>query len=539
MRNPLTVTVITDTHYYSKKLGTSGAAYETADNKSGVLLAEAGELLEAAFSQIAKDDRTDIVLLSGDTTSNGDFDSHHEFIEMLRDLKSKGKRVYVLTATHDFQGDGLTHKYDGYDRVPTPAAKREDLFDMYKEFGPDEAIAVHRESMSYIIQLADGYRLFALNDDTNHNWKSGFSDECFEWIKAQAEDAKANGQFIIAMTHHPLIAPSPMYEIIGKGDMMGDYEIRREQLADLGIQFMLTGHTHVHDIDKHISPKGNYFYDISTASTVGYPGTIRTVVFDADNNMVSTTTDFITEPVSFDTKGKDLQTYLADHLIGMIRDVIKAAGEDIDKFADMATAISIKKKLSYKIGWLIKPVFKALNKLKIGTVGNWTRAETGLKKEDYADIKDKNVVDFIVDLVLNLYGGKSLYTPDDNEYKIAIGLINIIDSIIKVLHIPLKKLVKVSDTVRGIIEPLLYNSGIPAYDALLPIMPVYEGDEKGPIPEPPAKPDTVKDSKKGLPIIIIAVLLLLTFLVPIICIGIPVLLIGYIINEIKYKEYLK
>ena len=86
---------------------------------------------------------------------------------------------------------------------------------------------------------------------------------------------------------------------------------------------------------------------------------------------------------------------------------------------------------------------------------------------------------------------------------------------------------------------MLYNDGIPSYDALLPIMPVYEGDEQGPIPPPPAKPDTVKDSKKGLPIVIIVILLLLTFLIPIICIGVPVLLIGYIINEIKYKEYLK
>lgn len=539
MSNPLTVTVITDTHYYSKKLGYNGEAYKTADNKSGVLLAEARELLEAAFTQIANDTRTDIVLLSGDTTSNGDYDSHKEFIEMLRDLKSKGKRVYVLTATHDYKWDGMTHRYEGDEKVPTPAAKREELFDMYKEFGPDEAIAVHEESMSYIIQLQDGYRLFALNDDTNRNGKSGFSDECFEWIKAQVEDAKANNQFIVAMTHHPLIAPSPMYEIIGKGDMMGDYKIRREQFADMGVQFMLTGHTHVHDIDKHVSPKGNYFYDISTASTIGYPASIRTVVFDAENKMVSTTTDFITEPANIDTKGKDMQTYLADHLIGMIRDVIKAAGEDIDKFADMATAISIKKKVSYKIGWLIKPIFKALNKLKIGTVGNWTRAETGLKKEDYADIKDKGVVDFIVDLVLNLYGGKSLYTPEDNEYKIAIGLINIIDSIIKVLHIPLKKLIKVSDTVRGIVEPLLYNAGIPAYDAIIPIMPVYEGDEVGPQPEPVAPPSTVKDSKKGLPIVIITILLILVLLIPLICIGVPVFLIGYIVNEIKYKEYLK
>lgn len=535
MLKPLTVTVITDTHYYSKKLGTSGKAYEIADNKSGVLLGNARELLEAAFTQIANDTRTDIVLLSGDTTSNGDYDSHKEFIEMLRDLKSKGKRIYVLTATHDYQGDGLTHRYEGDERVPVPAAKREELFDMYKEFGPDEAIAVHEESMSYIVQLQEGYRLFALNDDTNRNGKSGFSDECFEWIKEQIADAKANNQFIVAMTHHPLIAPSPMYEIIGRGDMMGDYEIRREQFADLGVQFMLTGHTHVHDIDKHISQKGNYFYDISTASTIGYPGTIRTVVFDKPNNVVSTTTDLITEPVGFDTKGKDLQTYLSDHLIGMIRDVIKAAGEDIDKFADMATAISIKKKLSYKIGWILKPIFKFLNSLKIGTVGKWTHAETGLKKEDYADIKDKSVVDFIVDLVLNLYGGKSLYTPYDNEYKIAIGLINIIDSIIKVLHIPLKKLVRVSDTVRGIIEPLLYNNGIPSYDAIMPIMPVFEGNEVGPQPVKNAQPDTVKESKKGLPIVILTILFILVFLIPILLL----LLIGFTVNQIKYHKYLK
>ncbi len=99
MKAPLTVTVITDTHYYSKKLGTSGKAYEIANNKSGVLLAEAREMLEAAFSQIAKDQRTDIVLLSGDTTSNGDYDSHAEFIEMLRDLKAKREFMLSLQLT--------------------------------------------------------------------------------------------------------------------------------------------------------------------------------------------------------------------------------------------------------------------------------------------------------------------------------------------------------------------------------------------------------------------------------------------------------
>ena len=539
MQNPLTLTVITDTHYYSKRVGTSGSAYDKANAKSQKLLAGAGELLKAAFTQIKNDKRTDIVLLSGDTTNEGELYAHEEFIEMLRDLKNSGKRVYVLTATHDYKPDDWTWGYDGDEIVKVPAVKREELFDMYREFGPDEAIAVHRQSMSYIVQLENNYRLFALNDDMNLSGKSGFSDELFEWITAQAKDARENGQFMIAMTHHPLIAPSPMYEIIGSGDMMGDYKIRREQLADMGIQFILTGHTHVHDIDKHVSPKGNYLYDIATASTVGYPATIRTVVLDPANGVVSTTTDLITEPVDLDFGGMALQDYLADQTIGVARDMIKAAGEDIDKFADMATSISIRKKLTYKIGWLIKLPMKALNRLKIGTVGNWTRAETGLKKSDYADIKDRRVVDFIIDMVLNLYGGKNLYTPDDKEYKIAIGLINIIDSVIKTLHIPLKKLVKVSDTLRGILEPLLYNNGIPAYDAILPIMPLYEGEQSGPVPEEPPLPDTVKESKKGPFIVAAAILLIIIFLPLIICIGLPVLLISYIINQVKYREYYK
>lgn len=532
---PLTVTVITDTHYYSKKIGISGKAYETANAKSSMLLEHSKELLEAAFRQIKADRRSDIVLLSGDTTSNGEIVSHEEFIPMLRDLKNAGKRVYALTATHDYREGGVTSGYEGDKKITIPAANREDLYDMYKEFGPDEAISVHRPSMSYVVQLADGYRLFAINDDKNLTGKSGVSDDCFEWIKAQALDARENGQFIISMTHHPLIAPSPIYELIGKNDMFGDYDVRREQFADLGMQFMLTGHTHVHDIDKYTSPRGNTFYDISTSSTVGYPAPIRTVVLDPASGIVSTTTDLITEKVDFDLGGKTLQDYLKYQLVGMVKDMITAAGHNVHTFADMATAISIKKKLIYKIGWLVKPFAKMLTKLKIGTVAKWTRAETGLSPKDYADIKDNSVIDFICDMVTNLYGGENLYDPADNEYKITVGLLHIIDSVFAALHLKPKKLIKVSDSITDFVEPLLHNSGIPSYDAILPIMPYYETGEKGPQPTEKKEACSVKKSKKGVPIVILSVLLLLILLIPLLLItG-----VGFAVNQIKYGKYMK
>lgn len=531
---PLTVTVITDTHYYASSNGVLGKAYDAANTQSQLLLKDAPALLDAAFRQIKADKRTDIVLLSGDTTSNGDYDSHKEFIAMLRDLKAAGKRVYVITATHDYQDDGQTDAYCGDEKTRIPAAKREELYEMYREFGPDEAISVHRDSMSYVVQLQEGYRLFAINDDRNLAGKSGISEDCYKWLSEQAEDARKNGQFILAMTHHPIIAPSPVYALIGKNDMHGDHEIRREQYADLGLQFILTGHSHIHHIDKIESAHGNTMYTVSTAALTGYPAPIRTLVVDEAAGIVSTTTDFITEKVSFDLEGKTLQEYLKNQLVGMVRDMVKAAGGDTHRFADMVTAMSIKKKLIYKIGWLIKPFAKRLNRLTIGKVAKWTKKETGLKPEDYADIKDRSVVDFIVDLVTNLYAGENLYNPEDAEYKITMGLLSIFDSVFDALHISVRKLLKVSDSLTDFVEPLLHNDGIPSYNAVLPILPYYKEGEQGETSPAPVKKARIK-SKKGVPIVIIGILALLILLIPILL----VLGIGFIVNQIRFGKYMK
>ena len=130
---PLTLTVLTDTHYFSKENGTSGKAYDFANLKSQKLLAESADVLEQAFSQIKADKASDIVLISGDVTNNGELNSHAEFISMLRDLKENGKRVYIITATHDFRNSGFTDGYNGDSVYNVPTASRDMLFEMYRE----------------------------------------------------------------------------------------------------------------------------------------------------------------------------------------------------------------------------------------------------------------------------------------------------------------------------------------------------------------------------------------------------------------------
>lgn len=532
---PLKINVLTDIHHYSKKIGTHGKAYEHANAKSQIMLAESGEILDSAFEQISTSGESDILLVSGDITSNGDFDSHKEIIEKFRSLKNRGIKVYIITATHDFRKGGETHAYNGEERYPIPAATRDLLYDMYKEFGPDEAISVHRESMSYIVQLCDGYRLFALNDDSNQNGKSGFSDECFAWITEQAKRAREENQFIIAMTHHPLIAPSPIYELIGKGDMLGDYKQRIEQLADIGIQFIFTGHTHIPNVSLYQSKRGNVIYDICTGSAIGYPGSIRVADIRPDENKVNLSTQIVNTPDSFKNEGKNLQTVLEEQLIGVIRNMIKVGAEDIDKLADAAMSISIKPKVIYKFGWLIKPVFKLLNSIKVGTVAKWTKKETGLKPAEWEKIKNKKVSDIIIELVQNLFAGESKYPPETATYKIVMGFLAIIDSIIDTLHIDFKKLIKVASNTSELVESLLYCKNFDSYNCSLKIFDYFKEGESGEKITSPSIPKTVNKSKKG-PFILGAGIVLVIAFLPLIMI---VLLFGFIINQIKYRNKLK
>lgn len=533
---PLKIQVITDTHYYSRKVGTSGKAYEKAESKSQMVIKDSDLVIKAGFDLLCNDTSTDIVLLSGDATHNGELDSHSEFIEMLRDLKKRGKRVYVITATHDFRDGGVTDGYVGDEAVKVPAVEdRHDLWDMYYEFGPNEAISTHKESMSYVVQLAPGYRLFALNDDTNYKPEgergSGFSDDCMKWILEQLEDARKNDQYVIAMTHHPMIAPSPFYAIIGKGDMQRNHETTREIFADAGLHCMITGHTHVHDISSIVSKKGNVFYDVACGALIGCPPVMRNITFDPKNNKIDVDTVVIKDVPGLDTNGKPFDEYMKGFFFGMIAEVVWAMGNDIDRLAEMTPAFSIPGEKVKKLAWLIKPIGKFLNKLTFKKIWRLCKKESGLKKADIADIADNKVVDFILELVQNLYCGDSPYGPETREYKLTCGILNVIDSFLDTIHFKIGKVLKGAESVRGLVEPLLWNPGFCDAKATLPLYPVYEENDEVPPREEKKFTDPVKKSKKG-PLILLILILLVILLIAVIA-GIVALIVWAIVAIVQ------
>ena len=531
---PLKIQFITDVHYYSRKNGTEGAAYEKEEAKSQQVIKDSDLVIKKGFDMLCEDTSTDIVVLAGDTTRNGEYTSHEGIIELLHDLQRRGKRVYVITATHDYRGNGFGRGFEGDKVLDVPAVKdRADLWDMYYDFGPKEAISYHRDSMSYVVQLADGYRLFALNDDYNCKPEgeggSGFSDDCMKWIMEQLEDARQNDQFVIAMTHHPMISPSPFYSIIGSGDMQKNHEKTREIFADAGLNCMLTGHTHVHDIGYITTPKGNRFYDIACSALIGCPPNYRNITFDPKNAKIDVETVTITDVPGVDTNGEPFDKYMEGFFFGMIRRVVWAMGYDIDTLAQMSPAFSIPSEKVYKMKAVIKPLGKFLNKLTFKKIWKLCKKESGLKKADIEDIKDNKVVDFIVELVKNLYCGDSPYTPDTREYKLTCGFLNVIDSFLNTIHLSIGKFLKGAKSVRSLVEPLLWNDGYCDAEATLPLYPLYTDDNPAP-PEMFEKKefkDTVKPSKKG-PLILCSLILAVLVLLGIIAGIIALIVMGII-----------
>ena len=145
--------VLTDPHFFDTDLGCSGKDYEDFMHYEQKCFAETESINNAVFKYLGETDLADTVLIVGDLTQNGERKSHEKFIKLLCELKEKGKKVYLITADHDWKGDPFAFGGNGrYMPEPTP---KEDLIKLYNDFGFADAIAVDEEHLSYVAQLSE------------------------------------------------------------------------------------------------------------------------------------------------------------------------------------------------------------------------------------------------------------------------------------------------------------------------------------------------------------------------------------------------
>ena len=279
---PFKFYLLTDTHYFEPSLGAEGKAFESYMKREQFFLKESSQIVKATFEKIAEDNETDIVLIAGDLSKNGEKESHLSFIKELYKLHKNGKKIYVITAGHDYNEFSYCYKND--ERYEVEGTSFDELYEMYYDFGLSEALSVHKRTHSYIAEIAPKVRLLALNCDSSDDEKGGFADDMLSWIKEQTDKANEDGAFVFAICHYPIIPGVPVFDLVGDTKVK---EWRRVAsfLADEGVEIAFTGHMHIQSVNEFTSEKGNRFIDVCTAALVGSPARYRRVTVSEEGVM--------------------------------------------------------------------------------------------------------------------------------------------------------------------------------------------------------------------------------------------------------------
>ena len=410
--------LITDTHYFAEKLGCHGEAYKEFMKYEQKCFAETQKINEAAFRFLNGTDLADTVLIAGDLSFNGEKESHLGFIELLKDLKSHGKRVFVITAGHDFNDHPFA--FDETGRLEPEGTKREELFDLYYEFGFSDAIAVDRENLSYVAQLAPGLRLLALNNDGDCKKNHTYTARQIEWILKQTKKAREDGETMIAMSHYPLLPGVPLFGLLGGEVVMKNADYITTLLADEGVHLCFTGHMHNQAVNKKVTEKGNLFYDVCTGSLIGCPASMRLVTI-TDNYRVQLETLPVPD-FDWDLEGLTKDEYFKRQFDMMIDTYLTSMRDDPARFLGklgMKEAPEGVRNVVEKVGGYLNGV----------TVGRLCKT---LCVKCPEEIRDTLFVDLARELVRNCFTGNAPYVYGTPEYAAIMGVISRFAKFIKI-----------------------------------------------------------------------------------------------------------
>lgn len=294
----LKIAVMSDTHYLSPNMIKDTSDYTDALNSDRKLFTESSEI-NLKLLDAVREDKPDILLVSGDLTKDGELEGHKEFSARLQQVQKDvpGMKVYVINGNHDIRNENAKNfnTPDGK-AVPATRTQPEDFASVYDFVYSDSSIVARytppqgKESgqLSYVAEPCKGVTLIALDtccysadntsdNDNEHETRGEMSPELVAWATEQIKAAKAKGNHVIGLSHHGFVPHFSMEPDILKMYLVKDYGTIAAQLADAGLEMIFTGHMHANDIAVMTTKSGNTLYDVETGSNLTYPSPMRFV----------------------------------------------------------------------------------------------------------------------------------------------------------------------------------------------------------------------------------------------------------------------
>lgn len=233
------IIVATDLHYISPELTDNGPFFtqmvESADGKAMLYVSE----LCQAFVEEVIAEKPQCLILSGDLTFNGEKQSHLDLAQMLMRVKNAGIPVLVIPGNHDL--NTAAHAFHGDDYSSVDSVSAAEFREIYAQLGFAQALSCDTASLSYVYQLAPGWRVVMLDVNTKEA-PGRVHAETLAWLEAQLNNAKAENQRVIAVSHQNLLGHNALFT---SGYVIGGSEELQALYADAPVVCNFSGHIHM------------------------------------------------------------------------------------------------------------------------------------------------------------------------------------------------------------------------------------------------------------------------------------------------------
>lgn len=446
---------VTDVHYNSKR--NFDCDWRTMPQpNTQICILKSEEAFKKALEIIENDTDTSTVIITGDITNHGDIYSLEEASDLLREFTVNGGNPFVYTDSHDYHHIKDTKGITIGSKIPAEQQPEEAIRKVFNPFGRDKAFDTFDDGITFIAEILPGFYHIAMgyNAEENSFHNPFFSDELMEWVKGHIRKANDKGAIVTCSTHRPIVAPSPAYEVIGKGHTFLDGEKRLKELADMGVKLFFSGHSHVQCIKEVVSDKGNKIYSIQTSSLSAFPPKMRKITYDTDNGTI----DIHTIDIELPDLGMSFTDYAKKGFLGIIEEIPYNMEHNVEAFANTQGGISLPKELIMNHPKAVMFIGRKLNGLTYAKVAKFSKKYHDLKETDYENKKDEKYVDLLLRLIANLYRGNAPYSPETTEYKITMGTVKKIEKLLSFFRFDIKKLIG-GYSLTEFVEPLLYNAG--------------------------------------------------------------------------------
>lgn len=288
--------ITNDIHYLSNQLTDHGEAfqtfYKTGDGKQ---LEYIDEIVDAFTEDIQKN-KPEVLIISGDLTSNGEKKSHLELAGKLAKIEAAGTAVYVIPGNHDILNP-WARGFQGSEQYVTDYIEPEDFSSIYADYGYKEAISRDTNTLSYLAAptsevwlLMLDTAIYDLNLGLNFPETDGrITESTLQWIQECSSLAKKNGARIITVMHHNILNHS---DVIRSGFTLNNNEAAVKVFKENSLSLVFSGHIHVQDISSDKSSSAP-LYDIANSSLAVNPHQYGILRYSPKDGSF----DYSTEPV--------------------------------------------------------------------------------------------------------------------------------------------------------------------------------------------------------------------------------------------------